>query len=314
MEFNPNKKLSEIAEIISAEYEGDSDFPVTGINEIHKVEKGNVTFVDHPKYYKKALTSNASTIIINKKLKCPNGKALIYSDDPFRDFVKLIKKIRPFENTSSSISPKASIGKGTIIQPGAFIGNNVKIGENCLIHANASIYDHSIIGNNVIIHSGSVIGSDAFYFKRRSDYQDKLESGGRTIIEDYVEIGACCTVDRGVTDDTIIGWGTKMDCHVHVGHETVVGKNCLFAAQVGISGCVTVEDDVVLWGQVGVQKDLTIGENVVVLGQSGVSKSLEAGKTYFGSPAQEARKRMQEIALLKKLPEMFKKLYPSKRL
>ncbi len=308
MHFNPSQTLSDIAKLVNAEYDGDPNFPITGINEIHRVENGDVTFVDHPKYYDKALKSNASTIIINKKLNRPNGKALIYSDDPFRDFVKIIKKFKPFEPSSSMISPTAEVGEGTIIQPGVFIGNNVKIGKNCLIHANASIYDHSVIGDNVIIHSGAVIGSDGFYFKRRPEYQDKLESGGLVIIEDNVEIGACCTIDRGVTGNTVIGWGTKMDNHIHVGHDTLIGKNCLFAAQVGIAGCVIIEDDVILWGQVGVQKDLTIGKGAVVLGQSGIAKSLKGGIAYFGSPVQEARQKMKEIAALKNLPDMFKKL------
>ncbi len=308
MHFNPVQKLCDIAELINAEFDGDPDFVVTGINEIHRVKRGEITFVDHPKYYEKALKSDASTIIINKKLECPNGKALIYSDDPFCDFIKLIKKFNPFKSATSMISPTADIGEGTIVQPGVFVGNNAKIGKNCLLHANVSIYDNTIIGDNVIIHSGAVIGSDGFYFKRRPEYQDKFESGGRVIIEDNVEIGACCTIDKGVTGDTVIGWGSKMDNHIHVGHDSIIGKNCLCAAQVGIAGCVNIEDDVILWGQVGVQKDLTIGKGAVVLGQSGIAKSLKGGKTYFGSPAQEVRQKMKEIAAMKKLPEIFKKL------
>jgi UDP-3-O-[3-hydroxymyristoyl] glucosamine N-acyltransferase len=199
-----------------------------------------------------------------------------------------------------------------VIQPGAFIGNHVKIGSNCIIHANVSIYDYSEIGNNVIIHSNSVLGADAFYFKRRPDHYDKMLSCGRVIIHDNVEIGACCTIDKGVSSDTIIGKGTKLDNHVHVGHDTVIGKNCLFAAQVGIAGVVNIEDDVILWGQVGVQKDLTIGKGAVVLGQSGIPKSLEGGKTYFGSPTQEAREKMKELAMVKQLPELFEKIRKSK--
>jgi UDP-3-O-[3-hydroxymyristoyl] glucosamine N-acyltransferase len=310
MQINPAQTLEQISEIINAKFSGNPSFKITGINEIHKVEPGDLTFVDHPKYYDKALKSKATTIIINKEVECPDGKALIFSDDPFRDYVYLTKLFRPFEPTQSMISNTALIGDGTVIQPGVFIGNNVKIGRNCIIHANVSIYDHSVIGNNVIIHSGSVIGADAFYFKRRPDFWDKMESCGRAIIEDNVEIGACCTVDKGVSGDTIIGWGTKLDNHIQIGHDTVIGKNCLFASQVGIAGCVVVEDDVILWGQVGVQKDLTIGKGAVVLGQSGLSKSIEGGKTYFGSPVQEAKQKMRELALVKKLPEIIEKLIP----
>jgi UDP-3-O-[3-hydroxymyristoyl] glucosamine N-acyltransferase len=308
MLFQPTQTLKSIAELLDADFCGKPDFPVSGLNEIHRVNHGDLTFVDHPKYYQKALNSAASTIIINKKVEAPLGKALIFSDDPFRDFIFLINKFMPFETAKGMISNTARIGINTIIQPGSFIGNNVIIGNNCIIQANVSIYDHSVIGNNVIIHSGSVIGSDGFYFKRRADHYDKLLSGGRVVIEDHVEIGACCTIDRGVTSDTVIGWGSKLDNHIHVGHDTIIGKNCLFAAQVGISGCVNIEDEVILWGQVGVQKDLTIGKGAVVLGQSGISKSLPGGKTYFGSPVKDAREKMKELALIKKLPEIFEKL------
>ncbi len=301
-------KLKELAGFLGTDYVGDPDFIISGINEIHMVETGDITFVDHPKYYEKVLKSAATTIIINKKLDCPDGKALIFSDDPFSEYIKIVKKNHSFEKSDKQISDKAAIGAGTVVQPGAFVGNNVMIGKNCIIHANVSIYDNTIIGDNVIIHSGSVLGGDAFYFKRRPDFYDKLISCGRVVIEDNVEIGCCCTIDKGVSGDTIIGNGTKMDNHIQVGHDTVIGKNCLFASQVGIAGVVTVEDDVILWGQVGVQKDLTIGKGAVVLGQSGIGKSIEGNKVYFGSPVQDAKIKMKELALVKRLPEIIEKL------
>ncbi|MDQ3193191.1 MAG: UDP-3-O-(3-hydroxymyristoyl)glucosamine N-acyltransferase [Bacteroidota bacterium] len=299
--------LKAISAIINAEYDGDPDFIISGINEIHKVENGDLTFVDHPKYYDKALNSAATTILINKKVDCPKGKSLIFSDDPFRDYNILTQHYRPFVPSSNSISPTAKIGKGTVIMPGAFVGNNCIIGDNCTIHPNVVIYDESIIGDSVTIHSNTVIGADAFYFKRRENEYDKMHSCGRVIIKDRVEIGASCTIDKGVSGDTIIGEGTKLDNQVHVGHDTVIGKNCLFAAQVGIAGVVTIEDNVILWGQVGVQKDLTIGSNAIVLGQSGVPKSLEGGKIYFGSPTRDAKDKMKEIALLKNLQNILLK-------
>jgi UDP-3-O-[3-hydroxymyristoyl] glucosamine N-acyltransferase len=308
MVFERKYTLEEIAGLINAEYEGSPDFKVTGLNEIHRVVKGDITFVDHPKYYDKALKSNATTIIINKKVECPKGKALIFSDDPFRDYVSLVSRFNPFNKSEKLISNSAKIGKGTIVQPGAFIGNNVEVGDNCVIHANVSVYDNTIIGNNVIIHSNTVIGSDAFYYKNRGNGYDKMLSCGRVVIEDNVEIGACCTIDKGVSSDTVIGKGTKMDNHIQIGHDTVIGKNCLFASHVGIAGVVTIEDNVILWGQVGVQKDLTIGKGAVVLGQSGISKNLKGGITYFGSPAREVNKKMRELAALNKLPEIIKKI------
>jgi UDP-3-O-[3-hydroxymyristoyl] glucosamine N-acyltransferase len=311
MRFENEFTIKEIVQIIGgdADFCGDENHKITGINEIHRVEPGDITFVDHQKYYKPALDSLATTVIINQRdIVCPPGKALIFSDDPFRDYVKLVKHFRPFIPSTASVSPSATIGEGTIIQPFVFIGNHVKIGKNCIIHAHVSICDYSVIGDNVIISPNTVIGGEAFYFKRRPDRYDKLEGCGRVVIEDNVEIGSCCTIDRGVSSDTIIGWGSKLDNHIQVGHDTIIGKNCLISSQVGIAGVVNLEDDVILWGQVGVQKDLTIGKGAVVLGQSGVAKSIEGGKTYFGSPVREAVDKMKEIALMKRLPELIEKL------
>ncbi len=300
--------LSSVSSLVQATFIGAPDFSITGINEIHKVEPGDLTFVDHPKYYDKALNSAATTIIINKEVDCPIGKALIISDDPCRDYNKLTKHFRPLEFSMKWISDSAEIGENTVIMPGAFIGNYVKIGANCIIYPGVYIYDHCVIGNYAIIHSGTVIGGDAFYYKKRPEGYDKMHSCGRVVIKDNVEIGASCTIDKGVSGDTIIGNGCKFDNQVHVGHDTVIGNDCLFAAQVGIAGVVIIEDNVILWGQVGVQKDLTIGAGAVVLGQSGIAKSLEGNKTYFGSPVRDARDKMKEIALLKKLPEIVEKL------
>ncbi|OFX18815.1 MAG: UDP-3-O-(3-hydroxymyristoyl)glucosamine N-acyltransferase [Bacteroidetes bacterium GWA2_31_9] len=305
MKFQNPYTLKEVAEILGAEFEGDKDFKVTGINEIHKVEFGDITFVDHPKYYLKALKSKASVVIINKKVNRPDDKMLIFSKDPFTDYNKISRLNIKFVPSNDAIDKTAKIGEGTIIQPGTFIGNNVEIGKNCLIHANVSIYHHTIIGNNTIIHSGTVIGSDAFYYKRRPEGYDKLLSCGRVIIESNVEIGSNCTIDRGVSSDTILGEGTKLDNLIHIAHDVVVGKNCLIASQVGIAGVVTLEDNVILWGQVGVQKDLTIKTGAIVLGQSGVAKTLEANKVYFGSPAIEAKKKMKELVLIKNLPNLL---------
>jgi UDP-3-O-[3-hydroxymyristoyl] glucosamine N-acyltransferase len=300
--------IKEIAEILGTTYSGDEKNLVTGINEIHQAEKGDITFVDHPKYYDKALYCPATAVIINKQVEDNHGKSLIFSEDPFRDFNLFTKKFLKFSPSTSAISPSAIIGEGTIIQPNVFIGENVKIGENCVIHSNVSIYHNCIIGSNVTIHSNTVIGADAFYYKKKTDGYHKLLSSGMVIIKDYVEIGANCTIDRGVSGNTTIGEGTKLDNLIQIGHDTVIGKNCLFASQVGIAGCVTIEDDVILWGQVGVQKDLTIGKGAIVLGQSGVPKSLEGGKSYFGAPASEAREKMKELAYIKQIPALIKVL------
>ncbi len=308
MKFSKIHTLKEIAEIIGCPYIGAADFPVEGMNEIHVVTPGDIVFVDHPKYYDKALESAATIVLINKEVDCPAGKALLLSDDPFRDFNILSTHFRPFTAANVSISESASIGKNTIIQPNCFIGHHVTIGENCLLHANVIVYDNTVIGDNVIIHSGTILGADAFYYKKRTEGFDQLLSCGRVVIEDNVGIGALCTIDKGVTGDTTIGAGTKIDNQVHVGHDTVIGKKCLIASQTGIAGCVIIEDEVTMWGQVGTTSGITIGTKAVIMGQTGVTKSVEGGKSYFGTPIEESREKLKQLANVKRIPEILNKL------
>ncbi|WP_439151259.1 UDP-3-O-(3-hydroxymyristoyl)glucosamine N-acyltransferase [Winogradskyella sp.] len=308
MKFPKPHKLKEIANLIDCKFVGPEDFEILGMNEIHVVEPGDIVFVDHPKYYDKALESAATIVLINKEVECPEGKALLISDDPFRDFNKLTQHFKPFNSANKAISDSAVVGEGTIIQPNCFIGNNVKIGQNCIIHSNVSIYDDTIIGDNVTIHAGSVLGANAFYYKNRPEGYDQLKSGGRVIIKNNVDIGALCTIDRGVTGDTTIGEGCKLDNHIQIGHDTVLGKKCLIAAHTAVAGCVVVEDNVTLWGQVGVKSGITISKGTVLFAQSGLGHTTEEDKTYFGSPAIEARAFFKERAYIKKLPEIIKKI------
>ncbi|WP_109695696.1 UDP-3-O-(3-hydroxymyristoyl)glucosamine N-acyltransferase [Chitinophaga deserti] len=311
MKFDTPIPVKEIAALTGAKLAGNEALLATGINEIHKVTPGDISFVDFEKYYNACLSSPATIIIINKEVEVPPGKAILVTDDPFSAYVSLVKRFRPYEPQNKAVSDSAVIGEGTIISHGAVVGHHVTIGSNCIIHPNVVIYDHTEIGDNVIIHSGTVIGADAFYFKKRAAREvmwDKLESCGRVIIESDVEIGALCTIDKGVSGDTIIGRGTKFDNMIHIGHGTVIGRNCLFAAQVGVGGKAIIEDNVILWGQVGVNKDLTIGKGAVVYAGSGVKDSIEGGKVYFGSPVEEARTKMKELAWIKRIPEMWAKL------
>lgn len=174
MKFTSGQTLSKIANLLECNFIGNANFPVLGMNEIHVVEKGDIVFVDHPKYYDKALESEASIILINKEVNCPPGKALLISKDPFSDFNKLIHHFNPFIAATAVISTTSEIGENTIIQPNVFVGNNVKIGKNCLIHSNVCLYDHTVVGDNVIIHSGTILGADAFYYKNRPEKYDKL--------------------------------------------------------------------------------------------------------------------------------------------
>lgn len=283
----------------------------TGINEIHKVEPGDLAFVDHPKYYRKCIDSAATFIIIDQEAEFPEGKALLLVAEPFEAYLRIVRHFRPFEPASGQRSPSAVIGEGTYVYPGAFIGNHVTIGDGCVIHPGVTILDHCVIGNRVVIQSGTVIGSEPFYYNTRKDrdvWYRRMESCGRVVIHDDVEIGAGCTIDRGVTSDTVIGRGTKMDNMVHIGHDTVVGRNCLFAAQVGIAGAVQIEDGVVLWGQVGVSKTLTIGRDAVVFAQSGVPSNLPGGKSYMGTPTVEASEKRRELVWVKRIANIWDRL------
>ena len=312
MKFPAPVSAQWLANLIQAEVSGNDTAQASGINEIHKVESGDLVFVDHPKYYDKCLNSAASFIIINtKEVVIPEGKTLLIVKEPFEAYLTIVNYFRPFVASSKPISDDVSIGDGSIIMPNVFIGSHVRIGKNCVIHPNVSLLDHTIIGDHVVIQAGAVIGSDAFYYNTKKDrdvWYKRMQSCGNVVIEDFVEIGAGCTIDRGVTAETRIGQGTKMDNMVHIGHDTMVGKNCLFAAQVGIAGGTIIEDGVTLWGQVGVSKTLTIGANAVVLAQSGVPSSLAGGKTYFGYPAEDASLKRRELVWIKRIPELWKKV------
>lgn len=297
--------LSTIANLIGAEIVGDPLEKVEGINEIHKVGSGDLTFVDVEKYYKKALTSAASFVIINKEVPQPEGKSLLVHPKPFDAYNQLVShfyKVFDSFSLSEAVSPSASVHPTAVIHQGVVLGNDVTIGENTVIYPNVVVYDNVHIGKNVIIHSGSVVGGQAFYFAKKGERYEKWHSCGSVLIENNVEIGSACTIDKGVSGITRIGEGTKLDNQVHVGHGVVIGKNCLFAAQCGIGGKTIIEDDVICWGQVGITKDVRIGKGAVISAQSGVSKSLEGGKAYYGSPARDLRIVQKELAALRRLP------------
>lgn len=312
MQFPAPVALTWIAELIGAELLGNTSAIAKGINEIHKVTEGDLVFVDHPKYYQTCLNSAASYIIINtKSVDIPAGKALLFVNDPFEAYQTITQHFRPFSPSTSAISSSAHIHPSAVIMPNVFIGNHVVIGEGCIIHPNVVINDYSILGKNVVIQAGTVIGGDAFYYnskKIREVWFKRMHSCGNVVIEDHVEIGCNCTIDRGVTASTIIGQGTIIDNLVHLGHDVVVGRNCLFAAQVGVAGATTIEDGVILWGQVGVNKTITIGAGAVVHGQAGVTNSIEGNKAYWGTPAIDAKQKYREVAWVKRLPELWKKV------
>jgi len=308
MKFPTPIVVSSIADMIDAKIHGDRDGFAHGINEIHKVETGDIVFVDHPKYYGSCFSSDASFIIIDQLVDFPSGKTLLVVDEPFEAYLTIVHHFHPFNPSNKMISNHAVIDATTYVGPNVFIGNHVSIGKHCIIQPNVTIMDDCTIGDHVIIQSGTVIGADAFYYNKKSHREiayKKMESCGRVVIEDHVEIGANCCVDRGVTHDTIIGMGSKLDNMNHVGHDVVIGKNCLIAAGSAIAGASILEDDVILWGMVGIAKTTRIGRGTVIKPMSGVFQDVEAGKTIWGVPAIDSAVKMPEQIWMRRMPEIW---------
>ena len=299
MRFNQPQTLKTIAELTGAKMIGDENFQVLGTNEIHMVKPGEIVFVNHPKYYDKALNSPATIILIDKEVDCPEGKALLVSDDPFRDFNKINTHFTRIYNFTEELHD-IEVGEGTKIHPSAVIGNEVKIGKNCLIFPNVVIGDRTVIGDNVIIQANTVLGGDAFYYRKLHGNYDRLISVGNVVIENNVEIGNGCTIDRGVTDSTIIGEGSVLDNQIQIGHDTIIGKRCLIASQTGIAGCCVIEDEVTIWGQVGMASGVRVESGTVLLAKCGVNRNLKKG-TYFGSIADEFREYLRKEVKIKNL-------------
>ncbi len=308
MKFPKPIAVKELAELTKSEIIGSNTAAVTGLNEIHNVESGDITFVDHEKYYDFTLKSNASFIIINKKMDAPEGKTLLFNSNPFLAYNFLAEKFKPSVKSNKNVDETAIIGERSFVYPNAFIGAHVKLGKNCIIYPNATIYNYCELGDNVIVHANTTIGSDAFYYKRQATGYDKMHSAGRVVIADDVEIGAGCTIDGGVSSDTFIGKGTKLDSQVHIGHDVRIGEHCIIAAQVGIAGNSRIGNWVTLYGKVAVNKNIEIGDKAVVMATTAVPKSLEGGKTYIGYPAVEARTFAKQVALIKMLPDIWEKV------
>ncbi len=307
MKFTDPLSLDRLIGIIKQEVTvvNSADSDVLGINEIHSVEEGDLTFSDHDKYYDKVLASKATFILLDKEVECPEGKVLLICEDPLRAYLDVVHSVISFNPQKQLIHPDAKIGRNTIIQPNVFIGENVEIGDNCIIHSNVSIYADTTIGNHVIIHSNTTIGADACYFQKRDNHWLKLDSCGNTVIEDGVEVGCRCCIDKGVSGPTRIGEGTKFDNLVQIGHDTSIGKRCLLGAQSAVAGCTVIDDDCTVWAKSAINKDLYVAKKTTILAVSALDRSVTIeGQTLFGVPAEDVRKKWREIASIKYLPEV----------
>ena len=312
-------KLSKLVEKLNLELVG-KDYEIEGIESLDKADKKQLSFLENPKYIKDLRNTNAAAVILKKEFltELPKGVSAIISSEPYLSLAYATKffakepicedgrepeigecvKIYP----NVYIGKDSKIGKNSILMPGVFIGNGVVIGENSIIYPNVTIYRDCLIGSNVTIHAGSVIGSDGYGFAHTKDGRHiKIYQNGNVIIEDNVEIGANCTIDRAVFGSTIIRKGTKLDNLIQIGHNCDIGENVLMASQVGISGSSKLGRNVVMGGQSATAGHLKIGDFAVIAARGGVTKSIEGGKTYAGFPLKLHKEWLKLQAILSKL-------------
>jgi len=325
--------LKDIASIINGKVFGNSELIVSNIAPIENAKSGDISFVANKKYLKYLADTKATAVIIDNFSESYNV-AQIVVENPYLAYAKLLTKFTYTPTTFIGVSEKAylsdsvliknrdlvsifpfvyisenvEIGERTIIHSNVFIGKNVKIGSNCIIHPNVSIYKDCIIKNSVTVHSGTVIGSDGYGYARDGEQHFKIPQIGNVVIEDDVEIGANCTIDRAALNSTIINRGVKIDNLVHIAHNVEIGQNSLIIAQVGISGSSKIGDNVILAGQVGVAGHLKIGNNVIVGAQSGIGRSIDDGSVVSGSPAINHSQWLKWAVKYQDLPELIKRV------
>ena len=333
MEFSANQ----IAELLNGEIVGNSDIMVNKLAKIEEAGINSLSFLANLAYEEYLYTTDASIVIINKdftpKKPIKNSCTLVKVDNAYECFAKLLETYHQLKNnklgieTGSFVSEKSTIGKdayigafayisddtivgdGTKIYPHVYIGDHVKIGENTVIFSGVKIYHECVIGSNCIIHAGAVIGSDGFGFAPTSTGEyNKIPQLGNVIIEDNVEIGPNCCIDRATLGSTLIKKGVKLDNLVHIAHNVVVGENTVLAGQTGISGSSKIGKNCMTGGQVGISGHLTIGDNVKIAGQSGVSKNIKDNMVMQGSPAFSMKEYFRSYVVFKNLPEFITRL------
>jgi len=319
--------LHEIGKLVDGKIVGDPRVEITGINSLEYAESSDISFFFSPKYRELLKTTKARAILVKEQTSEFPGPQVIVAN-PEVAYAKLASIFAPpssrFDGVSTgayihrgarvgegaSIYPFVYVGEGsrigenTILFPGVYVGNNVRIGTETIIYPNVTILDGTIIGSRVVIHSGTVIGSDGFGFVQQEGISIKLPQMGYVQIEDNVEIGANCSIDRATFGRTWIKEGVKMDNLVQIAHNVVVGEHSIIVAQAGVSGSVTLGKQVVIGGQVGISDHLSIGDKVMIGSQSGVAKSIPSGEIVSGTPTLPHRRWLRCMGLVGKLPEI----------
>jgi len=323
--------LSEIAAIVNGSLTGDGRVAISGAGSLEHAREGEITYIDRPELLSIADTSPAAALIAPRN--APRGrKPMILTEDPRLAFSKVLEIFAPQRNVFPGVHPQAVVaesaklgrgvsvgakayvgagtvlGDNTIVYPLAYIGDHVTIGADCIIHPHAYVGDRVVMGSRVAIHAGASVGGDGFGYIQEGGKHRKIPQIGTVIIEDDVEVGANATIDRATVSATRIGRGTKIDDHVHVAHNVIIGQDCLICGQVGISGSARIGDRVVMAGQVGVNDHITIGNDIIIGGQAGVFSDLPEPGYYSGYPAKPHNHSLRVLAATQKLPEVLKRL------
>ena len=322
------RTLGELAEYVGGRVCGDPNVIIKSASTLGRADEGDISFLANSKYEKKLRTTKASAVIVGKEtLNAP--VSLLVAEDPYYAFMQIMvllhghrkhKKvgISPRASISDSakigtdchindfvtIADEAKVGDGCVIYPGAYVGQGVQLGNDCIIYPNVTIYDGCKIGNRVIINANSTIGEDGFGYASHKGVHHKIPQIGVVVIEDDVEIGSCCGIERGTLGDTVIGQGSKLGDLVTIGHGAKIGPHCLLVAQVGIAGSTTLGSHCVVGGQVGIVGHINIGSNVTIAAQAGVINSIPDGKVVLGAPAIEANQGKRAYSMIQCLPEM----------
>ena len=323
--------LRELADRLQCRLQGDGDADIARVAAIDQAAAGDIAFVDNPRYVPHLSTTKASAVIVGEEIAVPAGArfAVLRSKQPYVDFARAValflpsagpaKGIDPLTSIAAgatvgadvsigafvTIGPGAAVGARTIIYPNVVIGGGASVGDDCVIHSHCSIRERAVVGHRVILHDGVVVGSEGFGFAKQADGTHlKIPQAAGVVIEDDVEIGANCTIDRPAVGETRIAAGTKIDNLVHIAHGVSIGRRVLLCAQVGVSGSAVVEDDVILAGQVGVAGHLRIGKGAMATAQSGIPNSVDAGQYVSGSPAIPHRDWLKASAAYRQLPAL----------
>jgi UDP-3-O-[3-hydroxymyristoyl] glucosamine N-acyltransferase len=307
--------IAELAKEIGAEVVGDGSATITSAATLEEAQPGQVSFLANAKYIKQLESTRASAVIVAPSTRAVTNTTLLKANDPYFAFSQAVVKLHGYRkhlhhgvHPQAHVEPTARIGEGTIVYPGAYVGPNARVGRDCILYANAVVYDDCVLGDRVIVHSGTVIGVDGYGFATHEGVHHKIPQVGNVIVEDNVEIGACCSIERAAMGSTVIGKGTKIDQLVVIGHGCQIGPHCLIVAQVGIAGSVTLGHHVTLAGQTAIAGHLKIGNQVTVGGKSGVISDIDDQSTVVGSPAMPVSHARRVYMHFTQLPDIVERL------